>query len=167
MKTISQGDIIFGGEGFGKGRTFVVCEEVSNIATNYHGIRIINKNKNLTQSIFVRCFLAYLRSKGIIDFIGVGGSGGHCAPSYFHLIEIPLFQDNKQKEIAKLYHNADTSYNTKKCTLENFIKIDNAYNVNAGIYELGKTVNKLKAKLNQAIDDIVNDRKDNLSFDFS
>lgn len=34
LKTISQGDIIFGGEGFGKGRTFVVCEASKNIATN-------------------------------------------------------------------------------------------------------------------------------------
>ena len=34
----------------------------------------------------------------MIDHIGVGGSGGHCAPSYFHLIETPLFSTDKQKE---------------------------------------------------------------------
>jgi len=165
LKTISQGDIIFGGEGFGKGRTYVVVENSNNVATNYHGIRIINKNNNLTESIFIRCFLAFWRSKGMIDYIGVGGSGGHCAPSYFHLIETPLFPDEKQKEIAKLYHNASISYDINKCTLDNFLQTDTNYNKQAGIYELDKTAKKLKAKLNEAIDDIINDRQVNIKFD--
>lgn len=165
LKTISQGDIIFGGEGFGKGRTYVVIENSNNVATNYHGIRIINKNKNLTESIFIRCFLSFWRSKGMIDFIGVGGSGGHCAPSYFHLIETPLFQDSKQKEIAKFYHNDSLTYNTSKCTLDNFLQTDIKYNEKAGIYELDKTAKKLKERLNKSIDNIINDRPVNITFD--
>jgi len=165
LKTISQGDIIFGGEGFGKGRTYVVVENSNNVATNYHGIRIINKNKNLTESIFIRCFLSFWRSKGMIDFIGVGGSGGHCSPSYFHLIETPLFPDNKQTEIAKLYHNDQIHYDISKCTLENFMQTDTNYNKSAGIYELDKTAKSLKLKLNQAIDDIIKDKPVTLKFD--
>lgn len=167
LKTISQGDIIFGGEGFGKGRTYVVVEDSNNVATNYHGIRIINKNMNLTESIFIRCFLAFWRSKGMIDFIGVGGSGGHCAPSYFHLIETPLFPDKKQKEIAKLYHNESAKYDMKKCNLNNFLQADSGYNRQAGIYELDKSAKKLKAKLNQAIDDIINDRQVKINFEIN
>ena len=101
----------------------------------------------------------------MIDYIGVGGSGGHCAPSYFHLIETPLFPDEKQKEIAKLYHNPDIDYKTT-CTLDNFLETDCEFNKQAGIYELYKTAKKLKAKLNQAIDDIINDREVDISFEF-
>jgi len=121
LKTIKKGDIIFGGEGFGKGRTYVVVDDSHNVATNYHGIRIINTNNNLVESIFIRCFLAFWRSKGMIDHIGVGGSGGHCAPSYFHLIETPLFSTDKQKEIAVLYHNPNCIYNNKEFTLDTFL----------------------------------------------
>ncbi len=157
LKTIKQGDIIFGGEGFGKGRTFVVCEEANNIATNYHGIRIINKNNDLTESIFVRCFLAYFREKGMIDYIGVGGSGGHCAPSYFHLIETPLFPKPKQKEISLLYHNPAKEYHIEECNLDSFLEVDNAYNETAGIYELDRTAKLLKKILDKTIDNIIND----------
>ena len=73
---------------------------------------------NLVESIFIRCFLAFWRSKGMIDHIGVGGSGGHCAPSYFHLIETPLFSTDKQKEIAVLYHNPNCIYNNKEFTAQ-------------------------------------------------
>lgn len=158
LKTISQGDIIFGGEGFGKGRTYVVVENSNNVATNYHGIRIINKNNNLTESVFIRCFLAYWRDKGMIDYIGVGGSGGHCAPSYFHLIETPLFPEKEQKNVAIQYHNANAIYDSKDWNLDNFLTNDNEFNKIAGIYELDKTAKQLKTKLNLAIDNIVNDK---------
>lgn len=164
LKTIEKGDIIFGGEGFGKGRTYVVIDDSHNVATNYHGIRIINTNHNLTESIFIRCFLAFWRSKGMIDFIGVGGSGGHCAPSYFHLIETPLFDDTKQNEIALLYHNPISNYQADTFTLDNFLEQDNAFNETAGIYELDKTAKQLKEILNKAIEDIVNDREIDILF---
>jgi type I restriction enzyme S subunit len=166
LKTISKGDIIFGGEGFGKGRTYVVVDDSKNVATNYHGIRIINKKDNLTESIFIRCFLAFWRSKGMIDYIGVGGAGGHCAPSYFSLIETPLFPKSKQEEIAKLYHNEKVSYETNNCTLDDFPKIDMKYNEHAGIVELDKGIKKLQEQLNKAIDNIVNDKEVNITFDF-
>lgn len=164
LKTVSKGDIIFGGEGFGKGRTYVVIDNEYNVATNYHGIRIINKNNNLVESIFIRCFLAFLRSKGMIDNIGVGGSGGHCAPSYFHLIETPLFEKSMQEKIARQYHNPKINYDIDKFNLDNFLKLDNAYNEEAGIYELDKTAKMLKNILNTAIDNIVNDKEVTIKF---
>jgi len=164
LKTIEKGDIIFGGEGFGKGRTYVVIEESSNVATNYHGIRIINNNHNVIESIFIRCFLAFWRSKGMIDYIGVGGSGGHCAPSYFHLIETPLFDETKQKQIALLYHNPESKYNSETFTLDSFLEQDNIFNETAGIYELDKTAKHLKKILDRAIDDIAHDRVVSINF---
>ena len=164
LKTIKKGDIIFGGEGFGKGRTYVVVDDSHNVATNYHGIRLINTNQNLTESIFIRCFLAFWRSKGMIDFIGVGGSGGHCAPSYFHLIETPLFDDLKQTQIANLYHNPNNTYSADTFTLDNFLEQDNLFNQTAGIYELDKTAKQLKQILNQAIENIINDKPVTINF---
>ncbi|MGL5257647.1 MAG: restriction endonuclease subunit S [Proteocatella sp.] len=164
LKTIKKGDIIFGGEGFGKGRTYVVIDDTHNVATNYHGIRIINTNNNLVESIFIRCFLAFWRSKGMIDYIGVGGSGGHCAPSYFHLIETPLFDDQKQTEIAKLYHNPTCIYDNTIFTLDTFLDFDNSYNADAGIYELNKTAKLLKEILNTAIDNVVQNKKVKIAF---
>lgn len=164
LKTISQGDIIFGGEGFGKGRTYVVIDESSNVATNYHGIRIINKNNNLNESIFIRCFLAFWRSKGMIDHIGVGGSGGHCAPSYFHLIETPLFPENVQEDIASLYHNKKAVFDSKNWNLNNFENNDKKFNSIAGIYDLDKSLKYLKSLLDGAIDSVINDKQINLKF---
>lgn len=164
LKTVSKGDIIFGGEGFGKGRTYVVIDDSHNVATNYHGIRIINENNNIDESIFIRCFLAFWRSKGMIDYIGVGGSGGHCAPSYFHLIETPLFIKSKQKDISLLYHNPKTDYTVNDLKLDDFLNFDNSFNEKAGIYELDKTAKQLKEILNKAIDDIANDREVKIQF---
>lgn len=164
LKTISKGDIIFGGEGFGKGRTYVVVEESNNVATNYHGICIFNKNNNLVESVFIRCFLAFWRSKGMIDFIGVGGSGGHCAPSYFHLIETPLFPENKMSQVSLFYHNSKLEYDLSSCNLNNFLEIDNIFNENAGIYELDKSIKYLKTKLDKAIDNVVNDLEVEIKF---
>lgn len=164
LKTIEKGDIIFGGEGFGKGRTFVVCEDVDNIATNYHGIRIVNTNKDMIDSIFVRCFLAYWREKGMIDRIGVGGSGGHCAPSYFNLILTPNFPDEIKKYIANLYYN-NYKYDYSNVSSKNFLKIDHECNLKAGIYELDKSIKILKKHLNIVIEKIAND--DEILIDFN
>jgi hypothetical protein len=135
LRTVKKGDIIFGGEGFEKGRTFVVCEDVGNIATNYHGIKIFREKVNLFESIFVRCFLAYLREEGIIDYIGVGGSGGHCAPEYFNYLLIPNFPSKKKEEIVNLYHNEDKD--------------------KLGIYQLDKRNKQLKIEVKDLINKIV------------
>ena len=165
LKIISKGDIIFGGEGFGKGRTYVVIDDTANVATNYHGIRIINNNNDLTESIFIRCFLAFWRHKGMIDYIGVGGSGGHCAPSYFHLIETPLFPKDVIKNIIKHYHNTSISYEAiTKGNLDNFLNLDNDYNKLSGIYELAMSIKYLNNKMNEAIDNVINDNLVTIKF---
>ena len=165
LKTIKKGDIIFGGEGFKKGRTFVVCYDSENIATNYHGIRIFKEDFDLIDAIFIRCFLAYWREKGMIDYIGVGGSGGHCAPQYFHLIETPLFPKEVKQKIAILYHN-QTDY-PKSLNLKNFLEKDQKWNKQSGIIEIDKSTKKIKEHLNDVLDEIVNDEIVKLSFDFS
>lgn len=158
LKTLKEGDLIFGAEGFEKGRSIVVIEGKSKTITNIHGITIQQEEHNLLKAVFVKCFLDYLRSKGLIDLFAVGGNGGSLAQKYWTYIPFPNFSESKQKEIATLYHNPQ-DYKTKDFTLENFLEKDNEYNSMAGIYELDKTAKYLKEKLNKAIDDIVNDRE--------
>jgi type I restriction enzyme S subunit len=47
----------------------------------------------------------------------------------------------------------------------NFLQKDNEFNERAGIYDLDKTVKKLKKILNDSINDIVNDKEVNIKFD--
>jgi hypothetical protein len=166
LKTLEKGDLIIGAEGFEKGRSIVIIEEKEKTITNIHGITIQHHNQNLTASIFIKCCLDYLRDKGLIDLFAVGGNGGSLAQKYWEYIPFPNFDDDKQKEIAKLYHNADHNYEISQCTLDNFLLTDQAYNEKAGIHELDKTAKHLKAKLNQAIDDIINDKEVDLLFNF-
>lgn len=163
LKTITKGDIIFGGEATFK--SCVIVENIDNMATNYHGIRIFNHNNNLVESIFIRCFIEFWRNKGMIQHISVGGQGGHCAPSYFHLIETPLFSQNKQNEIALLYHNPNAKLCHTELNLENFSHKDKAFCTQAGIYELDKSIKHFKKLLNHAIDNIISDKPVNVKFD--
>lgn len=165
LKTIKTGDIIFGGEGYGKGKSFVVLEEDENIATNYHGIRIVcTSDEPISSKIFVKCMLTYLREKGLIDCYGVGGNGGHFAPAYFHLAKIPNFPEHVKQEIINLYHNPQVIFDTSTTTLENFLEYDKKFNLNAGIYELDKSMKHLQSKLEQAIECIADDEEVDISF---
>ncbi|MDR0683411.1 MAG: hypothetical protein LBG15_16460 [Dysgonamonadaceae bacterium] len=168
LKTLKKGDLIFGAEGFEKGRSIVIIEEKERTITNIHGITIQQEEHDVVKAVFIKCFLDYLRNKGIIDLFAVGGNGGSLAQKYWDYIPFPKFGRNKQLEIALLYHNDKIKYETTTCcNIETFIQIDNDYNKTAGIYELDKTAKLLKEKLNQAIDDIVNDKQVDITFDLS
>ncbi len=160
LKTLNKGEIIFGAEA--TFRSVVICEDKDNYITNIHGVTLYNKN--LTLSIFVKCFLDYLVYNSIIDCIKVGGNGGSFAQKYWHNIYFPKFPVEKQKEIAKLYHNPESHYQTNIFTLDNFLEQDNLFNQTAGIYELDKTAKQLKQILNQAIENIINDKPVTINF---
>jgi hypothetical protein len=165
LKTLQKGDLIFGAEGFEKGRSIVIIEEQSRAITNIHGITIQQKEHNVNKAIYVKCCLDYLRSKGLIDLYAVGGNGGSLAQKYWEIIPFPKFDTSKQNEIAKLYHNIIVEYKSDTFTLENFIEQDIIFNENAGIYELDKTAKQLKEILNKAIDSIVNDKEVEIKFE--
>lgn len=158
LKTLQKGDLIFGAEGFEKGRSVVIIEEQARAITNIHGITIQQKEHDVNKAIFVKCCLDYLRNKELIDLYAVGGNGGSLAQKYWEIIPFPGFAKPEQDEIAKLYHNMESIYNTGDLTLDNFLEKDNEYNQRAGIYELDKTAKQLKEILNQTIDNIINDK---------
>ena len=128
-----------------------------------HILRPIKEQCNLVKAIAIRCIMQYYKEIGIIDYLTVGGNGGHLSPSYFDRVYIPNFPVSKQQEIAKLYHNP-IDYPTATFTLENFLTEDSQYNEQAGIYELDKTVKQLQNLLNQEIENIINDKPVTISF---
>lgn len=156
LKTLEKGDLIFGAEGFEKGRSIVVIEENDKVITNIHGITIQQRMHDVNKAVFTKCFLDYLRSKGLIDLYAVGGNGGSLAQKYWDIIPFPNFPESKQKEIAILYHNPEAEYQ-EELTLENFLKQDDQFNEVAGIYELDKTAKRLKEILNSSLEGIAND----------
>lgn len=166
LKTLKKGDLIFGAEGFEKGRSIVILDERSRTITNIHGITLHHKQKNIKLSIFVKCFLDYLRNIGLIDRYAVGGNGGSLAMKYWSIIPFPNFPDTKQKEIANLYHNPQATLDTSKLTIDNFVQIDNSFNNKAGITELDLTAKRLKERLDEVIDQIIKDQTANITFNF-
>lgn len=164
---IKKGDILFGESG--TGRTMVYLDEDKNTINNAHAhiLRPIENECTMEKAITIRCIMQYYKEVGLIDCISVGGAGGHLSPSYFDRVYIPNFPISKQKEIAKLYHNEKAKYNVNDCTINNFLKTDIAFNEIAGIYELDKTMKIIKERLNQIIDDIVNNKEIEVKFNFT
>lgn len=164
LKTLEKGDIIFGAEGNEKGRSLVIIENEYNTITNIHGIILKQKNHNSSKGIFVKLFLDYLRSKGMIDSYAVGGNGGSLAIKYWNYLKFPNFPADKEKNITDLYFKNIDKYNVTECNLKNFLEYDNTYNKKAGIYELDKSKLYLQELLDNVIKDIANDI--NVDIDF-
>ncbi|RLI99179.1 MAG: hypothetical protein DRP06_04090 [Candidatus Aenigmatarchaeota archaeon] len=163
LKTLKKGDIIFGAEGFEKGRSIVIFKDRDKTITNIHGITLNHKKENIKLSVFVKCFLDYLRRKNLIDLYAVGGNGGSLAMKYWDIIPIPKFPKAIKDKIIKLYTN---NSNISNSNLSNFEKNDFNFNKSAGIFELDKSIKKTKLKLNYVLSDIVSNKKINIDFTF-
>lgn len=163
IPTIKFGDILFGESG--TGRTMVYLDNCNNTINNAHAhiLRPIKDKCTLDKAITIRSIMQYYKEKGITDCLTVGGNGGHLSPSYFDRVFIPNFPTEKQQKIAKLYHNP-TAYDVKNATLDNFLALDDDFNSQAGIYELDKTAKQLQIILNQAIENIIENKPVGMKF---
>lgn len=164
LSVLKKGEIVFSARGAQFGRVIIYPDTINDIITNIDSLVISNDNSPLFQNIFIAMFLSRLRWNKHIYKIAITGSGANSLTAYqSDDINFPNFPEQKQKEIAALYHNPK-EYDTSGFTLENFLEKDNEFNSEAGIYELDKTANQLKQLLNKAIDDIVNDREVEIRF---
>lgn len=114
--------------------------------------------------LFMLCFLNCSLMRKYCAGLSVGSKMKELKIEQFVQIPFPNFEEQKQKEIALLYHNPESIYPIDTFTLNNFLEQDNDFNKTAGIYELDKTAKQLKAILNKAIDDIANDREVSITF---
>lgn len=162
IQLLKKGDILFGAEG-NIGKVYILIDIEQKTVTNFHGMSITNNSASLQEKCFVGCWMMWLKKKGFFDAYSVGGQGGSYGVEKTENTIIPIFPKDKQKEIAALYHNPQ-EYLSDDCTIDNFLSLDDSYNSTAGIYELDKTAKHLQQLLNQAIDDIVNDREVEIKF---
>lgn len=162
LKTLKSGDIIFGAEGFEKGRSIVIFEDLKNAITNIHGITLNHSGRSdFTFSIFIKCFLDYLRNIELVDLYAAGGNGGSLAKHYWDVIPFPNFPEEKQKEIAKIY------YNSPKRSMSNsdFLAAEAKWDALAGIVQIDDSYKKLKNHLEKIIAQIINN--ESVKVDFS
>ena len=131
-------DIIFGAEGFAKGRSFMPINEEGKFITNIHGTILRNDNAPIHKKIFIKCMLDWFREKKIIDALSVGGNGGSFSTRYWDILHFPLFDNDKQKNISKLYSNPNDDY-TKHIVdinVKQYDLIDVEVTKNSGILDL-------------------------------
>jgi len=121
-------------------------------------------DKDKTKMLFILCVMNCELMRKYCAALSVGSKMKEMKMEHFLMIPFPNFSEQKQKEIAMLYHNSEKDYHPDILTLDNFLEQDSIFNENAGIYELDKTAKYLKKILNQAIDDIINDREVRTSF---
>jgi hypothetical protein len=158
LALLKRGDVVFGAEGFHKGRVIILADEVQRTITNIHGIIFHPTNENTVEGIFLGCCLGYLRSIGMVDAIGVGGAGGSLAIGYFDHVRFPKFPEDKQLEVARLYHN-DASPPKIPLTLDNFVEWHRTWNVELGIWELDREMKTLQYELAEVQNRIIEGRK--------
>jgi type I restriction enzyme S subunit len=164
LKTIKSGEIIFTCRG-DMGRCLIFCDETKNTITNIDNLHLTNNDASLIQNIFIGVFLNYLKFLGFIDKIAVGGSGADSITKHqFDLIKIPIFPKNQQEKISKYYYNP-VSYK-ENLSLEDFEEEDIKITKESGIIQLDKQIKSIKQKIDQTINNIVNDEETSLEFNF-
>jgi type I restriction enzyme S subunit len=146
LEVVKKGDVIFGAEGFGKGRCVILVDEQHRTISNIHGIIFHPKDGSMTRGIFLGCFLGYLRKVGIVDAIGAGGSGGSLAIGYLDQVPFPRFADDVQERIARLYHSPNPPP-ARKVTLPTFLAWHREWNHGLGIWELARELKALQHTL--------------------
>ena len=154
---VNNEDIIFGAEGFGKGRSFIPLNEKGKFITNIHGTMLRHNNAPVYKKIFIKCMLDWFRERGIIDAYAVGGNGGSFSTKYWDILHFPLFDEDKQKEISKLYYNQNDAYldYIDNFDIETFEKIDLDVTIQSGILDLDLQIKTIKEKVDQEIKNMI------------
>jgi len=157
LLTVKNDDIIFGAEGFGKGRSFMPLNEKGEYITNIHGTMLRLDSAEVYHKIFIKCMLDWFREKKIIDAYAVGGNGGSFSTMYWDRLQFPLFSKDKQKEIAALYYNPSDTYLEHIINLDTQTFDDTDFEVNkmSGILDLDEQIKTIKSIINNEIKNIV------------
>ena len=147
---LQKNDILFSGEG-NVGKTFAICDDSMKFVTNFHGI-IITPIKyeeiDIATTIYISTFLNYMKYKGIMDKLSVGGQGGSFAVQYWDILKFPNFKKEELIYLKELYYS---EYNI------NPFYFNKAEIEKLGIYEINNLRTLCTSLLNRVIEDIKND----------
>jgi hypothetical protein len=150
-------DILFSAEG-SVGKTFIICDEIMKFTTNFHGMIIypINRDEiDISKSIVMGLFLNYMRAKGIMDKLSVGGNGGSFAVGYWDIILVPNFPSKTINKLTMIY-NRDSLLNPFEFNLDKIKE--------AGIFQLNNFRIICNDFLKMIIKDIKMDKLKNLDY---
>lgn len=164
LQQIKRGEIIFSAEGsIGKFHVFIDVD--IRTITNIHGITIYpQKEENDIESIFLGCFLSYLRDRGVLDYLSVGGQGGSLAQNYWKYLKFPNFPKRKKEEIAKEYYNPTDK--DVDLTINSFSEKDQLLITQSGILELDKQMKIIKKRVAECVHKIVMDENIDIDLNF-
>ncbi|MBI4916073.1 MAG: hypothetical protein HY825_09525 [Acidobacteria bacterium] len=154
LAIVHRGDLVLGCEGFEKGRSIVLIDDPGRTTTNFHGTAVYWPGATMEQVVWLRCYFAFLREQGVVDWVGVGGSGGHMSPEYFDYLPIPNFPDHVQAAIARLYHAGGPGA-AGPPSISEFVDHHHARNEALGIWELDSGMKALQAELAAIQDQII------------
>lgn len=144
---LEKNDILFSAEG-NVGKTFIVCDETLRFTTNIHGIIITpleDKTVNLINTVFIGTFLNYMKRKGIMDKLSVGGQGGSFAVQYWDILRFPNIELKTLDKVKKLYFSEKSisPFEFSESTINDL-----------GIYEINKLRTMCSSMLKVILDDI-------------
>lgn len=144
---LEKDDILFSAEG-SVGKTFAICDNSWRFTTNFHGIIItpITDKHSIQNTILITTFLNYMRNKGIMDKISVGGQGGSFAVQYWDIIKFPNIDNDSLSKLSKLYYSGES--------IDPF-EFDFEKIKHLGIYE----ISNLRVLCNSLLDTILSDIK--------
>jgi len=148
-------DIIFGAEA--TFTSFIPLQYNGKVTTNYHGTILRHNNTPIYKKIFLKCMLDWYREKGVIDAIAVGGNGGSFSTKYWDILHFPLFDDDKQKEIAKLYSNSNDEYlnHILNFDIKKYNDIDLEVTKNSAILDLDLQIKTIKDIIDNEIRNMI------------
>lgn len=146
---LQKDDILFSAEG-NVGKTFAICDNSWKFTTNFHGIIITptTNEHSMQNTILITTFLNYMKHKGIMDKISVGGQGGSLAVQYWDIIKFPNISNDSLSEISKLYYSGQSI---------NPFEFDSEKIKHLGIYEISNLRVLCKSLLDTILSDIKND----------
>lgn len=160
LSVLEAGDIVFSAEGT-IGKCILFTNPGEKWITNIHGIVLNKKDHNIKESAFVACFLRFLRSWGLFDYISVGGQGGSLGKQYWDDVLISDFDENKRNLIADLYHHPIASH--PKFAEGDYLSNQRIWNKKAGIIQIDESIKVIQSELDEATHRIVSGKK--LSFE--
>ncbi len=146
LDQVKRGDVIFGAEGFRKGRCVILLDEQQRTISNIHGVIFHPSDGSMKNGIFLGCFLGVLRKLGIVDWIGAGGSGGSLAIGYLDQVPFPKFSEPVIDAIAQLYHSPGRKP-VDSLTVANFVVWHREWNKTLGIWQLDRELKTLQQSL--------------------
>lgn len=135
--------------------TFYSCYD---LGKGHHNQGLYQVSNSFINKLFVLCCLNSNLYRKICYGFSTGSKMKELKAQDISLIPFPNFPQLKQDEITSLYYS-DILYMNDNLTIDNFTIEDDKYNLQAGIYNLDKSVKHLQVLLDDAIECVIKNEK--------